>query len=199
MGHGYSQAPPLAAHHSAYKTVPVQQGAAGRQLKHGAPIDMAQYGNGKIPFASTNPPAPAVHKTPSHKTGNLAAQRAPAKVSPQYPPSESIHLPEPNTDSEDDDSDADMVPVPSWAQPNELQRALATQEDAPTEQIFGSIAPFMMEEVFNKDKKLKKFRERTSSANWGGPDGLTQEEISRDQAARQRLRTNGQWSYHVSR
>ena len=160
---------------------------------------MTQYTMGTIPFAPTNPPATTVHKTPSHKTANLAAQRAPPKVSPQYPPSESIHLPEPNTDSEDEDSDADMLPVPDWAQADELQRALAIQEDAPTDQIFGSIPPFMMEEVFKQDKKLKKFRERTSSANWGGPDGLTQEEISRDMAARQRLRTNGQWSYHVSR
>ncbi|CRG90836.1 Serine/arginine repetitive matrix protein 2 [Talaromyces islandicus] len=199
MGYGYSQAPPPVASHSMYKTMPVQQGAAGRQLKHGPPIDTTQYASGTIPFAPTNPPATTVHKTPSHKTANLAAQRAPAKVSPQYPPSESIHLPEPNTDSEDEDSDADMLPVPEWAQADELQRALATQEDAPTDHIFGRIAPFMMEEVFKQDKKLKKFRERTSSANWGGPDGLTQEEISRDQAARQRLRTNGQWSYQVSR
>lgn len=204
MAHAYPQAPPPAAHHQTlYKTGSVQPGTAGQQLKHAAaPIDMTQYTSGKIPFASNNNATHVgtAHKTPSHKTPNPgpSAQRVPAKASPQYPPSESIHLPEPPTDSEDEDSDADMMPVPNWAQPSALNTALSLQETWQPDQIFGPIEPFPMEEVFKQDKKVKKFRDRTSSANWGGPDGLTQDEITRDMAARRIMRANGGWSYNMS-
>ncbi|KAH8689411.1 hypothetical protein BGW36DRAFT_308750 [Talaromyces proteolyticus] len=202
MGHGYPQAPLPAAHHqpggSVYKTAPVQPGAAGRPLKHGAPIDMTQYTSGKIPFAPTNPAGTTTHKTPGHKTPNTGPQRVVSKASPQYPPSETIHLPEPPTDSEDEDSDADILPVAPWADPAKLQEKLREQETLLTDDIFGPVPVFNVEEVFKFDKKLKRFRERTSSANWGGPDGLTEEEINRDLAARHRLRTNGQWSHNVS-
>ncbi|OKL61500.1 hypothetical protein UA08_03332 [Talaromyces atroroseus] len=201
LAHAYPQAPPPAAHHqiggSLYKTGPVQPGAAGQQPKHAAPIDMTQYTSGKIPSAANNATA---HKTPSHKTPNPgpSAQRVPAKASPQYPPSESIHLPEPPTDSEDEDSDADMMPVADWAQGSALTEALSIQETWPVDWIFGPVPDFSMEDAFKQDKKVKKFRERTSSANWSGPDGLTQDEITRDMAARRIMRANGGWSYNVS-
>jgi Inner centromere protein, ARK binding region len=158
---------------------------------------MTQYTSGKIPFA----PNSTAHKTPSHKTPNpgpSAAQRVPAKASPQYPPSESIYLPEPPTDSEDEDSDADMIPVANWAHGQELNAALGAQETWQADDIFGPVPPFVIEDAFKEDKKIKKFRERTSSANWGGPDGLTQDEIARDMAARRIMRANGGWSYNVS-
>lgn len=206
MAHAYPPAPPPAAHHqtgaSLYKPGSVQPGAAGPQLKHATPLDMTQYTSGKIPFAPNNSthPGTTAHKTPSHKTPNPgpSAQRVPAKPSPQYPPSESIHLPEPPTDSEDEDSDADMMPVPDWAQGPALTEALGHQETWQVERIFPPIPPFSMEEAFKQDKKIKKFRERTSSANWGGPDGLTQEEITRDMAARRIMRANGGWSWNIS-
>ncbi|KAF5006382.1 hypothetical protein F66182_15838, partial [Fusarium sp. NRRL 66182] len=118
--------------------------------------------------------------------------------SPQYPPSESIHLPEPPTDSEEEDSDADMIPAPNWAQGEELHAALTSQETVDPAGIFGTVKDFSLEDVFKNDKKIKKFRERTSSANWGGPDGLTQEEINRDLAARRIMRANGGWSFNLS-
>jgi hypothetical protein len=154
---------------------------------------MGKFATGKIPFAEPNPaPPPAAHKAvPS------SAQRPIAKPSPKYPTGENIHLPEINTDSEDDDdSDSEMFPVPKWAQPKALEDLLREQDGMEVDSIFGPIAPFSMEETFKADKKLKKFRERTSSANWSGPDGLTQEEIRKDVADRQRLRLNGGWSFN---
>ncbi|KAF7114556.1 hypothetical protein CNMCM5793_009201 [Aspergillus hiratsukae] len=158
------------------------------------PMDMAKYASGKIPFAE---PSNAASQLSGHKTpGASSAQRAPAKPSPNYPSGENIHLPEIATDSEDEDSDAEMLPVPKWAQPKELENILRQQEGMEADSIFGPIAPFSLEETFKGDKKIKKFRERTSSAHWSGADGLTQEEIRRDLAERQRLRLNGGWSFN---
>ncbi|KAF7590187.1 hypothetical protein BBP40_003161 [Aspergillus hancockii] len=159
------------------------------------PMDMAKYASGKIPFAepSNAPSQSAVHKTPA---ASSSSQKAPHKPSPNYPNGENIHLPEIATDSEDEDSDAEMLPVPKWAQPRELESLLRQQEGLEADSIFGPIAPFSLEETFKADKRIKKFRERTSSANWAGTDALTQEEIRRDLAERQRLRLNGGWSFN---
>ncbi|OQD79039.1 hypothetical protein PENANT_c065G07545 [Penicillium antarcticum] len=158
------------------------------------PMGLAKYTSGKIPFAEPNhapPPAP--------KAAPGSAQRAPAKPSPKYPSGESIHLPEIATDSEDeDDSDSEMFPVPDWAQPKHLEGLLRQQDGMEVDSIFGPIAPFSMEDNFKGDKKIKKYRERTSSANWSGPDGLTQEEIRKDLAERQRLKLNGGWRFNSS-
>ncbi|KAJ5884685.1 hypothetical protein N7495_009195 [Penicillium taxi] len=160
------------------------------------PMDLSKYANGKIPFAEpSHAPPPAAHKPTLG-----SAQRAPplAKPSPQYQNGENIHLPEIATDSEDeDDSDSEMFPVPKWAQPKELEGLLRQQDGMEVDSIFGPIAPFSLEETFKADKKIKKYRDRTSSANWSGPDGLTQEEIHKDRAGRQRLRMNGGWSFNT--
>ncbi|KAE8367461.1 hypothetical protein BDV27DRAFT_123752 [Aspergillus caelatus] len=158
------------------------------------PMDMAKYASGKIPFAEpSNAPQAATHKTP---VAGSSTQKAAHKPSPNYPNGENIHLPEIATDSEDEDSDAEMLPVPKWAQPKELESILRQQEGLEADSIFGPIAPFSLEETFKADKRIKKFRERTSSANWAGTDALTQEEIRRDLAERQRLRLNGGWSFN---
>jgi hypothetical protein len=157
-------------------------------------MDMAKYTSGKIPFAEA--PNPSHTLTTAHKTPNPSAQRVAAKSSPQYPDGENIQLPDVHTDSEDEDSDADMVPVPKWAKPEELEAILRDQEGRDPGSIFGPIAPFSLEETFKADKKIRKLRERGSSAHWDGPDGLTQEEIRRDLAERQRLRMNGGWMFN---
>ncbi|EED21132.1 conserved hypothetical protein [Talaromyces stipitatus ATCC 10500] len=201
LAHAYPQAPPPAAHHhtgAMYKTGPVP--LTGQPPKHAASMDMAQYTSGKIPFASNQAAQlGTAHKTPSHKTPKPgpSAQRVPAKPSPQYPPSESIHLPEPPTDSEEEDSDADIMPVANWTQGDTLLQLLSQQESWQADRIFGPIPEFELEDVFKNDRKIKKFRERTSSANWGGPDGLTQEEVARDLAARRAMRANGGWSLNL--
>lgn len=153
-------------------------------------MDMAKYASGKIPFAESSNAGPSQ----PHRTPGTNASKAP-KPSPNIPNGEAINLPEIATDSEDEDSDAEMLPVPNWAQPKELEMLLRDQEGMETDSIFGPIAPFSLEETFKADKRIKKFRERTSSANWGGADGLTQDEIRKDMAERQRLRLNGGWTF----
>ncbi|GFF44046.1 hypothetical protein IFM58399_07154 [Aspergillus lentulus] len=190
-----SMKPPMYGHG---QTSTHQQGSSifktAQPQRPAHPMDMAKYASGKIPFAE---PSNAASQLPGHKTpGASSSQRAPAKPSPNYPNGENIHLPEIATDSEDEDSDAEMLPVPKWAQPKELENILRQQEGMEADSIFGPIAPFSLEETFKADKKIKKFRERTSSANWSGADGLTQEEIRRDLAERQRLRLNGGWTFN---
>ncbi|KAJ5549558.1 hypothetical protein N7513_006792 [Penicillium frequentans] len=162
----------------------------------GHPLDMSSLANGKIPFAEPNrAPPPSAHKPAPSSVQRIPAQ---PKPSPKYPSGDSIHLPEIATDSEDeDDSDSEMFPVPKWAQAKELNDLLVEQDGMEVDSIFGPIAPFSLEETFKADKKIKKYRDRTSSANWSGPDGLTQEEIRKDVADRQKLRRNGGWSFNA--
>lgn len=151
-------------------------------------MDMSKYASGKIPFSEAQ-------SGPSKNPGGSSSQKPAPRPSPKYPSGENIQLPEIATDSEDEDSDSEMLPVPKWAQPKELENLLRQQEGMEVDSIFGPIAPFSLEETFKTDKKIKKFRERTSSANWSGADRLTQEEIRKDLAERQRLRLNGGWSF----
>lgn len=165
---------------------------------------MAQYGNGaKIPFAEVpNPPPQHANKTPGstyaqHKVG---AGIQLVKSSPQYQNGESIHLPEIPTDSEDEDSDAETnaFPVPDWATPGHLTNQLLQQESLDGDAVFGPIAPLKMEEIFAKGNKerLKRMRDRTSSANWAmSGDGLTLEEVRHDREMRERMRQDGGWRY----
>ncbi|PGH23616.1 hypothetical protein AJ80_02397 [Polytolypa hystricis UAMH7299] len=154
------------------------------------PLEMAKYANGKIPFAEPSNQPHAAHKTPtqgSHK--NL-------KSSPAYPNGEHIKLPEIPTDSEDDDSDAEPCHVPEWAKEENLVNLLIEQEGKDGEQVFGPSAPLHMEEIFKDNKdRLRRFRDRTSSANWSGPDGLTQDEVKWDLQERERLKKNGGWTF----
>ncbi|KAL2817990.1 hypothetical protein BDW59DRAFT_129897 [Aspergillus cavernicola] len=162
----------------------------GQTQRPAHPMDMAKYASGKIPFAESSNAGPSQpHRTPGPSSSKAS------KPSPNYPNGENINLPEIATDSEDEDSEAEMLPVPKWAQQKELESLLRDQEALEADSIFGPIAPFSLEETFKADKKVKKFRERTSSANWAGPDGLTQEEIRKDVAERQRLRLNGGWTF----
>ena len=163
------------------------------------PTAMAQYVNGgKIPFADApNPPAHHT-KTPAsayqHKTLQLV------KSSPHYPNGEAIYLPEIPTDSEDEDSadEGNAFPVPDWATPGHLTDQLIRQEGTDGDAVFGPIAPLKMEEIFSKGNKdrLKRMRERTSSANWAiSGDGLTLEEVRADREQRERMRLEGGWRY----
>jgi hypothetical protein len=160
---------------------------------------MAQFANGgKIPFADApNPPAHNT-KTPGssyqHKTLQLV------KSSPQYANGEAISLPEIPTDSEDEDSgdEGNAFPVPDWATPGHLTDQLIRQEAMDGDAVFGPIAPLKMEEIFAKGNKerLKRMRERTSSANWAmSGDGLTLEEVRADREQRERMRLEGGWRY----
>ena len=162
--------------------------------------NIAQYGNGaKIPFAEApNPPAHAT-RTPAsvhHQKTTLHL----VKSSPHYPNGEAIHLPEIPTDSEDEDSknEGNAFPIPDWATPGHLTEQLVRQEGLDGDAVFGPIAPLKMEEIFAKGNKerLKRMRDRTSSANWAmSGDGLTLEEIRIDREQRERMRLEGGWRF----
>ena len=160
---------------------------------------------GPIPFASNpNQPKPQPYKTPMRPGGVKVNPKSVAKSSPQYQNGETIDLPEINTDSEDDDSDDSAKKpssmVPHWVESPALRKQLTEQENIDPADVFGQSQPLNMEEVFNKSKdKFPKFRDRTSSANWGGVDRLTEDEIKKDIQARQAMQRAGGWEYNAMR
>lgn len=130
-----------------------------------------------------------------------SAAKSAAKASPKFQNGEDIELAEIQTDDEDDEEDdGGRAMIAAWADSPELRRALMLQETQDPSQIFGPPAALDMELVFNKSKdKWHKFRSRTSSANWTGADRLTEEDIRKDLAARDKLRKEGGWTYEMSR
>ncbi|PKK42138.1 hypothetical protein CI102_14495 [Trichoderma harzianum] len=170
-------------------------------IKAANPLDMAQISKGPIPFAPGSSAAGSSHKTPA-RPGQLASVKGSVrKASPRFQNGDSIELPEIQTDDDDDDDDETQgMNVAAWADSPDLRRALMRQETMDPSQIFGPPAPLIMEEVFNKSKdKWHKFRQRTSSANWSGLDRLTEDDIRKDMAARDKLRRDGGWSYEMSK
>ncbi|KAK4068553.1 uncharacterized protein Triagg1_7201 [Trichoderma aggressivum f. europaeum] len=170
-------------------------------IKAANPLDMAQISKGPIPFAPGSSAAASSHKTPA-RPGQLASLKGSVrKASPRFQNGDSIELPEIQTDDDDDDDDETQgMNVAAWADSPDLRRALMRQETMDPSQIFGPPAPLIMEEVFNKSKdKWHKFRQRTSSANWSGLDRLTEDDIRKDMAARDKLRRDGGWSYEMSK
>lgn len=118
---------------------------------------------------------------PSQLVQSQMAARAKAqidaakKVEPAIP-SESIELPDINSeysDSEDEDRVRTFNP-PDWAQSPELRQALEMQSTINPDDIFGAVRPLKMEEIFKT--RTSRFRARTSSANWTGTDRLTLQE-----------------------
>lgn len=207
---GYTNAPPSATRDLFKSTVTNQHNS---HMKAAHPMDMAQFSKGAIPFAPNPNPAGPAHKTPARPPQGLAGVKSAAKSatrsSPRFQNGESIELPEINTDDEDSDSDDDggnggggssKDVMAAWADSPELRRALVEQEAKDPFQIFGAPAPLNMEEVFAKSKdRFHKFRARTSSANWSGHDRLTEDDIRKDLAARDRMRREGGWTYEMSK
>ncbi|KAG9314350.1 hypothetical protein JVU11DRAFT_5142 [Chiua virens] len=113
----------------------------------------------------------------SQMAARAKAQMQTAKLPIPEVPSESIELPEINSeysDSEDEDRVHTFDP-PDWAQSPELHTALQRQSTVNPDDIFGAIRPLRMDEIFRT--RQSRFRARTSSANWSGTDRLTVEEI----------------------
>ncbi|KAI8963798.1 hypothetical protein F5Y11DRAFT_318023 [Daldinia sp. FL1419] len=174
------------------------------QAKTAHPLDMAQVSKAPIPFAPNPNAAGSSYKTPARPQGVMAAKSAAKSVtrsSPRFQNGELIDLPEINTDDEDDEYEDDRKDmVASWADSPNLRQALVEQESKDPFQVFGAPGPLNMEEVFAKSKdRFHKFRARTSSANWSGSDRLTEEDIRKDLAARDKIRRDGGWSYEMSR
>jgi hypothetical protein len=113
----------------------------------------------------------------SQMAARAKAQMQSAKQQTPEVPSESIELPDINSeysDSEDEDRVRTFDP-PEWAQSPELRQALQLQSTVNPDDIFGAIRPLRMEEMFRT--RPSQFRARSSSANWSGSDRLTIEEI----------------------
>ncbi|KAK4240380.1 hypothetical protein C8A03DRAFT_13304 [Achaetomium macrosporum] len=176
--------------------------ASGFSTKAAHALGMAQFSKGAIPFAPNPSHAgPAHHKTPARPAAGAVPKSAKsvARSSPRFQNGESIELPDIQTDDDSDDDDG-HVAVAAWADSPALKAALLAQERVDPMQVFGPPAPLNMEEVFNKTKdRWHKFRARTSSANWSGTDRLTEDDIRKDMAARDKMRREGGWSYELSR
>ncbi len=146
-------------------------------LKLGTNPQASLKGKGKMTMKAAEEDLPL----PSQIVQTQMAARAKAQLraaeqvnEPPVTPSESIELPDINSeysDSEDEDRQRTFNP-PDWAQSPELRQALQQQSTINPDDIFGSIRPLKMEELF----KSRRFRARTSSANWAGADRLTAEE-----------------------
>ena len=110
------------------------------------------------------------------------AQQMQASKSEPPVTSESIELPEPASEySDSDDENRRGFDAPEWAQSPEVLEQLGRQKLLDPDDIFGPIRPLRMEDMFRT--RQSRFRARTSSANWSGPDGLTELE-SREYAKR---------------
>lgn len=198
---GYATVPQGGANRDLYKT-----SVNGQQVqsKTAHPLDMAQVSKGPIPFASNpNPAGPSSHKTPARPMGVKSVKsvaKSATRSSPRFQNGDEIELQEIDTDEDDSDDEGRKEIFASWTDSPALREALAGQERVDPMTIFGAPAPLNMEAVFSKSKdRFHKFRARTSSANWSGPDGLTEEEIRKDLAAREKLRRDGAWSYDMGK
>ncbi|KAL8996076.1 MAG: hypothetical protein Q9169_004315 [Polycauliona sp. 2 TL-2023] len=194
IANGYSHAKPTIPSHP-YQ--PQYQQHSGQIQRPGQAPDMAKYANGRIVFAENTNAAHPHHKTPNQ---SRLTNQAHAKSSPQYVNGENIHLEDIPTDSDEDDSDreedkkAKGAMLPSWVQSPMLNNLLREQEkNKDADSIFGPSAAVNMEEMFKE--RHHRFRSRTSSANWAGNDRLTDEEIRSDNAARERMRREGGWTF----
>ncbi|KAI1824201.1 hypothetical protein F4861DRAFT_274217 [Xylaria intraflava] len=205
---GYTNAPPQGVTRDLFKATVTNQ--HNTHIKTAHPLDMTQLSKGAIPFAPNPHATGGPSKTPARPPGIAAAKSAAksaARSSPRFQNGESIELPEINTDDEDEDEDEDdggggggKGLIADWADSPNLRQALVEQENKNPFDVFGAPAPLNMEEVFARSKdRFPKFRARTSSANWSGPDGLSEEDIRKDLAAREKMRREGGWSYDMGR
>jgi hypothetical protein len=203
---GYTNAVPNDARNLYKSTVKNQH---NMQNTGATPLDMANVSKAPIPFApNPNPAGPSYNKTPVHhsavknvKSVTQSGAKAATRSSPRFQNGDSIELPDINTDDEDEYSDEERQGMfPNWTDSPALRRALMEQETVDPLQVFGVPGELNLEEVFSKSKeRFHKFRARTSSANWSGADRLTEDDIRKDLAAREKLRREGAWTYEMGR
>ena len=133
--------------------------------------------------ASTKGKGKALAVSEDTQPKKVIQSQAAVRANPQRPnveppiASEMIELPEPNSeysDSEDENRQRKRNDAPEWTQSPELRAALESQSRVNPDDIFGPVRPLRMEDIFRT--RTSRFRARTSSANWSGPDGLRQEE-----------------------
>jgi len=224
--YGYSLAPPPASHHntSMFKSTVNNQHQMQHGQRPAHPSQTVQLSSARIPFAeNANPPAAQYYsqapsqvyqgnengaqskfKTPARPPMSKAPPKSAAKSSPMYANGDNIALPEIMTDSEDEEDEEEEATggfrAPSWVASPALRDLLTQQQLVDPETVFGPISDLKMEEVFKGAKnqeRLKRFRDRGSSAMWHETgDAVTSEEKRRDMEARERVYKEGGWSYH---
>lgn len=173
----------------------------------------SHYVQDGAPAASSHRPAPSnAFRTPGRPANTIfnpkstAKSAKSAKSSPMYQNGEKIELPEIATDSEDEsDSDSEDggkpaggFRAPSWVASPALRELLTQQQLVDPESVFGPIAPLQMDEVFKGGKadRLKRFRDRGSSARWVETgDAVTTEEKNKDREMRARVVKEGGWNF----
>ncbi|KAL8948958.1 MAG: hypothetical protein Q9222_004895 [Ikaeria aurantiellina] len=192
IANGYPHGKPSAidySHQTQHQAQPLRPGQAP---------NMAKFANGRIVFAENTNAAHPPYKTPNQ---SRSTNQPLAKSSPQYINGENIQLEDIPTDSDEDESQDDErskkakgALLPTWVQSPYLNDLLREQERSKDpDSIFGPSAAVNMEEMFKE--RHHRFRSRTSSANWAGNDRLTEEEIRNDNAARERMRREGGWTF----
>ena len=117
-----------------------------------------------------------------------------------FPSGENIYLSDIHTSDEDADTDDERErksALPDWVRTPNMDSLLRRQETVDADAVFGPIAQPNLEEWFTRDqKRLQKLRARTSSANWAvSGDRLTEEEVRRDMAAREKMSREGGWTF----
>ena len=138
-----------------------------------APAEGVKFSNEPIPFGK--PSGPPQGK----RSGPPPPQPAKETI---YPPSESIVLPEIDSeysDSEDESPKKQTIVKPSWAESPILIAQLKRQQMINPDDVFGEIKPPAIDDIFRNNNRRghSTFRPRSSSANWSGQDKLTREEI----------------------
>lgn len=115
-------------------------------------------------------------KPPVKRVNPRALLQEPETPPPPPMASELIDLPEPNSEySDSEDEDRKKFDAPRWATSPEVRAQLEAQQTVNPDDIFGAgVRPLRMEEIFRT--RHSRFRARTSSANWAGNDGVTEEE-----------------------
>ena len=98
--------------------------------------------------------------------------------------SEGEELPDVATDYSDSEDEASIKRrklEPSWTRGRELEDLLMQQSTVDPDEIFGvQLGPVPLDTMLPARKgDRRRARNRTSSANWSGPDGLSQWEIDR--------------------
>jgi Inner centromere protein, ARK binding region len=145
------------------------------------PLDKSITKPAVVPASTTSkgkmPADPEDVQTKKPMQSQMAAHTHPQRLDAEpLVASETIELPEPNSeysDSEDEGRQRKQG-APEWTQTPELRAALESQSRVNPDDIFGPVRPLRMEDIFRT--RTSRFRARTSSANWSGPDGLRQEE-----------------------
>lgn len=125
----------------------------------------------------------AAHGAPAH-TSTLSSTNVFQQQPARGPDTTADELPDVASEYSDSDDEATTKKrktEPSWTRGRELEEQLLQQATVDPDEIFGiQLGPVPLDAMLPPRKgDRRRLRNRTSSANWNGPDGLAQWEIER--------------------